>query len=1128
MVRQRIGRGLMVWLIVVGLAALILVAPGNTTLQSNLGAGTCIASSLKQQAGCCTAEMKAARIACEFATPLDSFNPGNCGSGYGEENRGLFLGKLHAGIDSCVAEGSTVRAIAAGEVDAVYNGANWPGAVIVIRHTMPDNSIFYSFYGHVTSNSGLEKGQPVNVNDSIATVIYQEYDGKPNSHLHFEVRNFPGQAHPNGLNGYTPSLSIHPDSLGYRNPVTFLASQPCSVHSTKPGDSGSGSNPSQPSQPGDSGSGSSPSQPGNSGFDNSKFINDLNYFDGTPVETGHTFLKGWQLYNNGETTWGEGYTAVRTSGSYGPASFKIPATAPGKLADIGASFTAPSTLGLSRATYYLRNPSGQTFGEPFWVELDVQDSGSLNKIIAPETGTFKILFNSVNSGCTGNFGFYSPINQVIFKNYKYKKGGTYYLPLLFLAGEPAIFYLQPLDFCTGPTHLSTNPKQAIITHPSKYTWKIWWEDMPYAKADRDYNDLVARVDFTPLGGPIVSSPVAGSGFVQAQPTVVAQTPKPSSRSFLMDLFNLVKELFRPRAPSPAPMKQAASTSPQIVGYFDHSKLYMQTGTVYTSTLGVYTSTLNYLGHQSKPKASGSTYGDLTDSSSPYALTANGNDGTDFLLKTGDSIVAGVEGVITATGQISTYCTLTKHYTFTNFVKVQHASGSTLEYQNLGKIKDSLPIGTKVLTDTILGYAGPTNCTKEPIFHFVIRSAKGLALDPFGWQPSADSVWQNIPDPSQPFELAQSFITKRKPLWVTPAEAVAILETTGTTVITSTSKRILVSAPSTVYSNRPLRLELVENPMPASVPGEETKLSFSLQGYGAWDQLVKQLNGLVTLDVTVPASQAANPAVQKLASYKRGEGQFAALQGSLQAAGSTWAIQRWDETKGSWQPLYTTYDAKTGHAQAQTYQLGTFTLGTTSSMPSAAPKLPTNTPTRTPIAPELTATAGGATLTPEIGNVTPSVPELTATAGGETFTPVPTSVPSPALTNTPNVPEITATAGGATLTPSLANTPNIPELTATAGGATLTPVSTNVPNAPEQTATVSGKTLTPSPTNTPNVPELTATAGGPTLTPSATNTPNAPELTATAGGPTLTPSATPTGTPSVAGKGKEVFLPFVKR
>ena len=201
-------------------------------------------------------------------------------------------------------------------------------------------------------------------------------------------------------------------------------------------------------------------------------------------------------------------------------------------------------------------------------------------------------------------------------------------------------------------------------------------------------------------------------------------------------------------------------------------------------------------------------------------------------------------------------------------------------------------------------------------------------------------------------------------------------------------------------------------------------------------------------------------------------------------------------------------------------------------PIASTSMITPTKTSTPNVVELTATAGGATLTPtKLPTVkpsptktsTPNAVELTATAGGATLTPTkpPTIPPSPTKIPTPNAVELTATAGGATLTPTKAPTKtptlNAVELTATAGGATLTP--TKLP------------TAKPSPTKnpTPNAVELTATAGGATLTPTKapTKTPtlNAVELTATAGGATLTPTKAPTRTPLLTATSIPISTPI---
>jgi len=94
-------------------------------------------------------------------------------------------------------------------------------------------------------------------------------------------------------------------------------------------------------------------------------------------------------------------------------------------------------------------------------------------------------------------------------------------------------------------------------------------------------------------------------------------------------------------------------------------------------------------------------------------------------------------------------------------------------------------------------------------------------------------------------------------------------------------------------------------------------------------------------------------------------------------------------------------------------------------------LATATPTLTPSA------TNTPTVTPSPTNtVTPNAVELTATAGGPTLTPTNTTVtPSPTNTVTPNAVELTATAGGPTLTPT-----KLPTVTPTP---TVTPLTCNL-------------------------------------------------------------------------------------
>jgi murein DD-endopeptidase MepM/ murein hydrolase activator NlpD len=106
--------------------------------------------------------------------------------------------------------GAPVLAVADGEVVRHSPGLSYPGNVIVIRHTLPDNRVIYSMYGHV-SNVSVVVGDVVARGQQIATIFNQGYTGRTpglhpvwDSHLHFEMRwlQDAGNIYEPGTNGY--------------------------------------------------------------------------------------------------------------------------------------------------------------------------------------------------------------------------------------------------------------------------------------------------------------------------------------------------------------------------------------------------------------------------------------------------------------------------------------------------------------------------------------------------------------------------------------------------------------------------------------------------------------------------------------------------------------------------------------------------------------------------------------------------------------------------------------------------------------------------------------------------------------------------------------------------------------
>lgn len=129
-------------------------------------------------------------------------------------------GRFHSGEDwsagRAVTFGQTVAAIASGRVTfSSPNGWGEDGGVIIIEHTFPDNSVFYSMYGHVTDQHGIAFPS-VNSCVSVGTPIASIFDARPAPHLHWEIRT--GNSDVPGA-GYVWS---DPQTVGLRRPTKFI------------------------------------------------------------------------------------------------------------------------------------------------------------------------------------------------------------------------------------------------------------------------------------------------------------------------------------------------------------------------------------------------------------------------------------------------------------------------------------------------------------------------------------------------------------------------------------------------------------------------------------------------------------------------------------------------------------------------------------------------------------------------------------------------------------------------------------------------------------------------------------------------------------------------------------------
>ena len=109
-------------------------------------------------------------------------------SRYGAYRNTLIVGHKHAGIDLRTYLRQRIYAIGVGKV--VYMHISHPHFTVFVKHWLPDGTIIYSSYKHITTLR-------VNIGDWVThrTVLARAYDkgeyedsGYPVNHLHFEMR----------------------------------------------------------------------------------------------------------------------------------------------------------------------------------------------------------------------------------------------------------------------------------------------------------------------------------------------------------------------------------------------------------------------------------------------------------------------------------------------------------------------------------------------------------------------------------------------------------------------------------------------------------------------------------------------------------------------------------------------------------------------------------------------------------------------------------------------------------------------------------------------------------------------------------------------------------------------------
>jgi len=105
-----------------------------------------------------------------------------------------------------------------------------------------------------------------------------------------------------------------------------------------------------------------------------RFIQDVNFPDGTIVAPGQRITKTWLVENNGSCNWDLHYR-LRFSGGISMGADTEQALYParaGNQANLQIAFTSPEEPGVYRSEWRAYDPSGAIFGDTLYVQIAVQ------------------------------------------------------------------------------------------------------------------------------------------------------------------------------------------------------------------------------------------------------------------------------------------------------------------------------------------------------------------------------------------------------------------------------------------------------------------------------------------------------------------------------------------------------------------------------------------------------------------------------------------------------------------------------------------------------------------------------------------------------------------------------------
>jgi hypothetical protein len=113
------------------------------------------------------------------------------------------------------------------------------------------------------------------------------------------------------------------------------------------------------------------------GCDNATYVGETDPADGTRIEGGKQFDKGWSFQNSGTCTWGVGYSfAFKDGDQLQGEDIRISqdsdVTKPGAGQAFNVHFQAPVGAGEYKGRWQMKNASGVWFGSIVWIDIVVK------------------------------------------------------------------------------------------------------------------------------------------------------------------------------------------------------------------------------------------------------------------------------------------------------------------------------------------------------------------------------------------------------------------------------------------------------------------------------------------------------------------------------------------------------------------------------------------------------------------------------------------------------------------------------------------------------------------------------------------------------------------------------------